>query len=348
MKNQWKIFIILFFGFSHQTWSDNPDYFSPKAGFAKELEETRNSIVLTFDDGPLLETTPVILQTLEDFNSFLPTPVRATFFLSGKSLVENYEVDSMGYIKKPGTENLKSIELVEKIIKAGHFIGNHGFTHSRMGSPYLDHHKNLKISISELMEVHKVIERFLTPNDDLNHHWFFRAPYGNWKESRAEDYNSHEELKQYIGPIFWDIGGEVKFSEKGTPIDAADWNCSHHQKLQTLCHNQFSKMDLQECLVWQCARGYLNSSYLKVNFKGGIVLLHDIQELTTHMLPYVLRVWSGVNPYMDKDPELGKKLESFVKTFRFENAQVFSFKNLNQIQYFKSYDSRLIDQPPVE
>ncbi|OAA86636.1 polysaccharide deacetylase family protein [Clostridium ljungdahlii] len=63
---------------------------------------------LTFDDGPSTTVTPIILNTLKNHN------VKATFCLLG----ENVE------------KNEKSKELVKEILKEGHAIGNHTYTHS--------------------------------------------------------------------------------------------------------------------------------------------------------------------------------------------------------------------------
>ena len=59
---------------------------------------------LTFDDGPSAETTPRILDTLKREG------VRATFFVLGKH-AERYP------------------ELIERIVREGHELGNHGYDH---------------------------------------------------------------------------------------------------------------------------------------------------------------------------------------------------------------------------
>ena len=59
---------------------------------------------LTFDDGPCLKTTPLILSILEKLE------IQATFFLVGK-------------------EAEKSPQLTSKIIDNGHTVGNHSYSH---------------------------------------------------------------------------------------------------------------------------------------------------------------------------------------------------------------------------
>jgi len=61
-------------------------------------------VYLTFDDGPIPETTPYIIDTLKKYG------VKATFFCIG--------------------ENVKKYpELYTYIIEEGHFVGNHTFNH---------------------------------------------------------------------------------------------------------------------------------------------------------------------------------------------------------------------------
>jgi peptidoglycan-N-acetylglucosamine deacetylase len=59
---------------------------------------------LTFDDGPIPETTPYILDTLKKYG------VKATFFCVGENVK-------------------KHPELYKHIIQEGHFVGNHTFNH---------------------------------------------------------------------------------------------------------------------------------------------------------------------------------------------------------------------------
>jgi len=61
-------------------------------------------IYLTFDDGPIPETTPYILDTLKKYG------VKATFFCVGENVK-------------------KHPELYKRILEEGHFVGNHTFNH---------------------------------------------------------------------------------------------------------------------------------------------------------------------------------------------------------------------------
>lgn len=63
-----------------------------------------NNIYLTFDDGPVPEVTPFVLDILQKYNA------KATFFCVG----ENAE---------------KYPDIIAKILSEGHIIGNHSFNH---------------------------------------------------------------------------------------------------------------------------------------------------------------------------------------------------------------------------
>jgi len=67
------------------------------------------TIYLTFDDGPHEVHTPAILDLLQTFDA------KATFFVIGEAL-------------------LKNKELAERIVKEGHLLGNHTFSHQTMTS----------------------------------------------------------------------------------------------------------------------------------------------------------------------------------------------------------------------
>lgn len=77
----------------------------PKALWRMNPKE--RAVYLTFDDGPIPEATPFILDTLSAYGA------KATFFMVGENV-----------IKYP--------ELYERILAEGHQIGNH--THNHLGS----------------------------------------------------------------------------------------------------------------------------------------------------------------------------------------------------------------------
>ena len=68
------------------------------------VETQSKAIYLTFDDGPIPETTPKLLELLDNY------VVKATFFCIGEN-VQRYP------------------ELFEEIKRRGHQVGNHTFNH---------------------------------------------------------------------------------------------------------------------------------------------------------------------------------------------------------------------------
>ena len=68
------------------------------------MNPNERSVYLTFDDGPIPEATPFILDTLKQFDA------QATFFMVGDNVK-------------------KHPDLYERIVKEGHQIGNHTMNH---------------------------------------------------------------------------------------------------------------------------------------------------------------------------------------------------------------------------
>ena len=68
------------------------------------MEHHQKSVYLTFDDGPIPEATPFILDTLDRFNA------KATFFMVGENAV-------------------KYPHLLEEVRRRGHQVGNHTYNH---------------------------------------------------------------------------------------------------------------------------------------------------------------------------------------------------------------------------
>ena len=71
------------------------------------MDTSEKAVYLTFDDGPIPEATPFILDTLNHYG------VKATFFLVGENV-------------------RKHPELYDRIVAEGHQVGNH--THNHLGS----------------------------------------------------------------------------------------------------------------------------------------------------------------------------------------------------------------------
>lgn len=68
------------------------------------MDKNEKAVYLTFDDGPIPESTPFILQTLRDFG------IKATFFMVGENVLRYHD-------------------LYNRIVEEGHQVGNHTFNH---------------------------------------------------------------------------------------------------------------------------------------------------------------------------------------------------------------------------
>lgn len=68
------------------------------------MDKNEPIVYLTFDDGPIPELTPWVLDVLKEYN------VKATFFCVGDNIIKNPQ-------------------LFERILLEGHQVGNHTFNH---------------------------------------------------------------------------------------------------------------------------------------------------------------------------------------------------------------------------
>jgi peptidoglycan/xylan/chitin deacetylase (PgdA/CDA1 family) len=82
-----------------------------------KIENSRNEVFITFDDGPHPEITPFVLDTLKLYNA------KATFFCIGKNVNEFPEI-------------------YQRIIKDGHAIGNH--TQNHINGWKVEYHKYIE------------------------------------------------------------------------------------------------------------------------------------------------------------------------------------------------------------
>lgn len=121
---------------------------------------TNNKIWLTFDDGPCPISTPFILKTLNEER------IKATFFLVGEQ-IQKYP------------------KLFHEIIKNGHTVGNHSYSHKNgwlsRNSKYFD-------------DIEKCQK--LMPNNNI-----FRPPYGKISPLQIKY------LKKRYKIILWDVLG---------------------------------------------------------------------------------------------------------------------------------------------
>lgn len=118
-------------------------------------------IALTFDDGPHPVYTPLLLDGLKERN------VPATFFVTGEN-VTLYP------------------ELISRMSKEGHLIGNHTYYHTQLTA------RNGEAFLEEIEMTNEAIRKVTGEDTE-----YIRPPYGSWNKKYEERMN--------MIPVLWDI-----------------------------------------------------------------------------------------------------------------------------------------------
>ena len=114
------------------------------------MDKNDHSVYLTFDDGPIPESTPFILETLRRYNA------KATFFMVGENV-------------------LRSHDLYNQIVAEGHQVGNHTFNHIGSFKHWtLTYALNIQ-QANDLIKAHL----FRPPHGWMRHsvYWWFQRRY---------------------------------------------------------------------------------------------------------------------------------------------------------------------------
>lgn len=145
-------------------------------------------LCLSFDDGPGPLSLP-IAQFLNELN------IRACFFVVGK------------YAESHG-------DILEKIAKLGHIIGNHTYEHPDLPS-YCAVNGDVQ---DQLIRTNACIAKF-----NVHQPIFFRAPYGKWSPEVANALNVNvKSSMNMVGPIHWEIPGiDCHYWNIGKSVDEA-------------------------------------------------------------------------------------------------------------------------------
>ncbi len=194
----------------------------------------RNVIYLTIDDGPSRDGTPAMLDILKNYQ------VPATFFVHGNLAIRRKN-------------------LLERMYREGHLVANHSFSH------VLDFPSSRSF-LNSLLETDRIIAPFI-PAENIK---LFRSPGGVWNSWRSQNGNSNRILSQYVGPLFWNVGG-------GSPNrqDDADWKCWRRGNGVT---------------VSMCAESYYQQILKNYRLdQASLVLLHDVKPLSARLVDQLLR-----------------------------------------------------------
>ena len=138
--------------------------------FTSAYVEGNKKVAITFDDGPHRKYTELILDGLKERG------VKATFFVTGAN-VKKYP------------------EIIERMHKEGHLIGNHTYHHTQLTSVNENKFKE------EIIKTNNII-REITGCDTE----FIRPPYGSWKKKYESELN--------MFPVMW-------------TVDTVDWNSTN-------------------------------------------------------------------------------------------------------------------------
>jgi peptidoglycan-N-acetylglucosamine deacetylase len=146
--------------------------------------EVPNKITFTFDDGPDHRTTPILLNELDKYH------VKGTFFINGHRF----------HHRTAGGEENKAV--LRDVIRRGHFIGNHTFSH-----------KDVTVMDEETWkrEVHQVSWQVSEMSGKQLH--LFRPPFGRLNQTNLQSLSA-----QGYTVVMWNL-------------DPLDWQASTAREL---------------------------------------------------------------------------------------------------------------------
>jgi cellulose synthase/poly-beta-1,6-N-acetylglucosamine synthase-like glycosyltransferase/peptidoglycan/xylan/chitin deacetylase (PgdA/CDA1 family)/spore germination protein YaaH len=188
-----------------------------------------NEVALSFDDGPDAKWTPKILDILKQKG------VKGTFMMIG-------------------AEAAKNVGLMQRVVREGHEIGNHTYTHpdiSEISNRQLD----LELNLTERLFASKLGVQPL----------YFRPPYDIDEEPDTDDQAAPVVLVQQAG-----------FTIIGNKIDTNDWD-EHPRK---------TREEIAQSVLDQ-----LETMKTKPQFRGSVILLHDgggDRSATLAALPFLI------------------------------------------------------------
>ena len=137
----------------------------------------KDAIYLTFDDGPIPEITPWVLDLLREYHA------KATFFCIGDNVK-------------------KHSEIFRRIAKDGHGIGNHTYNHlngwNTDSATYFNNILQAETVMAEVSEMEIISSENSEPSTP--NYKLFRPPYGKIKNSQARKLS-----KKGYKVVLWDV-----------------------------------------------------------------------------------------------------------------------------------------------
>jgi peptidoglycan/xylan/chitin deacetylase (PgdA/CDA1 family) len=172
-----------------------------------------NEVALTFDDSPDPEWTPKILDILRAKH------VKAAFMAIGSEAADN-------------------ISLMQRIVREGHEIGNHTYTHPNIAD-ISTRQVDLEITLTERLFESKLGVQPL----------YFRPPYDIDEEPDTDDEAAPAWRIQQMGYIII-----------GSKIDTDDWDEHPRKTTPEIIQSVFNQFETMKT---------------KPQFRGSIILMHD-------------------------------------------------------------------------
>lgn len=146
-----------------------------------EPGDNHRLVTLTFDDGPFIETTPVVLKMLAYYK------LHATFFVVGQ------------YLQGETRRDITTRKLLKRIAAEGHLIGNHTMDHSRL--TVASHTRVL----SQIDDGAAAIEKVTGKRPVL-----FRPPFGE-----LDDFSRAAVKERGLDVVLWSV--EVNDMQRSDP-----------------------------------------------------------------------------------------------------------------------------------
>lgn len=221
---------------------------------AKSLRKSQK-VVLTFDDGPDLATTPALLDILAKNN------VKATFFV----LTERINKDTL--------------PILQRMIRDGHLVASHHHNHLNSNT------KTEAIYREELKKSISLVAQLALDENALHREIYYRFPYGNYGSS-SRPYHHLNIMKDVSQELFGNNCINFAFWD----IDTVDWlpDMSSDEIATNVLSNIFGGV------AYDFKAGTRPGTYVKVKYNitkplgGGVVLMHDVHTRTVESVPKML------------------------------------------------------------
>lgn len=193
-----------------------------------------HQVALTFDDGPDLHYTPQILTILRREH------VKATFFIVG-------------------TQAIRYPEMLRRIVKEGHTIGNHSFDHPNL----------FQVSSNEVVREILFTDRTIRRITGIHTPWF-RAPYGNVNTTIL-----NQLLRMGYRAVNWSV-------------DSTDWRSLSSTQVQ---HNILTHVHPGAIILQHC------SAFPPENLSGTVAALPEIISALRHQGYELVTIPKLLNPH---------------------------------------------------